>query len=209
MFNLLKSFGYIYFSIHYVIEYYDKTIKEIVEIVKSLKSPDLDEFHRKESQTKLNWLIFVLYDLIYYDQTQVEHYFTEKTKANALVRKRDIQRYCDEFIDSFKPFIEELFLNAEWATSKLFGTMVRFSLSESERPFQYNKELEQFIKIIETYRKDCTKEDIFKEKTIKFYDDDQLYIYKSNKLRDWTEFMAIVDANEELHKHFKMLSDNT
>jgi len=178
--------------------------------VKSLKSPDLDEVHRKELQSKLNWLIFVLYDLIYYDLTQVEHYFTEKTKANALVRKRDIQKYCDEFIDSFKPFIrEELFLNAEWATSKSFGTLVRFSISESEKPFQYNKELEQFVKIIETYRKEYTREDIFKEKTIKFYDDDQLYIYKSNKLRDWTEFKAIVDANEELHKYFKMVFENT
>lgn len=175
----------------------------------SYVAPDLDESYRKELQAKLNWLIFVLYDLIYHDQTQVEHYFTEKTKANALVRKRDIQRYCDEFIDSFRPFIEGLFLNAEWATSKLFGTMVRFSLSESENPFQYNKKLEQFVKIIETYRKEYTKEDIFKEKTMKFYDDSQLYIYKSNKLRDWTEFMAIVDANEELHKHFKILSDDT
>lgn len=31
---------------------------------------------------------------------------------------------------------------------------------------------------------------------MKFYDDDQLHIYKSNKLRDWTEFKAIGDANE-------------
>jgi len=32
-----------------------RTIKEIVEIVKSLKSPDLDGFRRKELQAKLNW----------------------------------------------------------------------------------------------------------------------------------------------------------
>ena len=42
---------------HFPIPYLDfnyKTTKEIVEIVKSLKSPDLDESHRKELQTKLN-----------------------------------------------------------------------------------------------------------------------------------------------------------
>ena len=52
---------------------------------------------------------------------------------------------------------------------------------------------------------ECEKKDVFKEKEIRFYDTNALYIYRSNKLRDWTGFMAIKDANKELDMYFQNL----
>lgn len=180
-------------------------VNKIVKIVKSLKSLDSCGSHYKKLQNDLDTLIFILYDLDYYDRKEIEQYYIEKEK-DTIVTEEDIQKYCEEFIDTFNPFIkEEFFLNPEWGTSEFFGTMVRFSVSEEEKPLQYNKELERFFHIIENQKIEYEKKDIFKEKKIKFYDNNELYIYKSNKFKDWTEFMAIKDANEELHEHFRRL----
>jgi hypothetical protein len=180
-------------------------VDEIIETAKSLKSIE-PGFSQKKLRENLDRLIFMLYDLDYYDVKEIEQYYIEKGKEGENpVRKKDMQKYCEEFIDTFKPFIrEELFLTSEWATIKTFGTMVRLSVSPREGPLQYNRELEKFVLLIENKTK-CEKKDIFKEKKIKFYDNNQLYIYKSNKQRDWTEFMAIKDANEELHEYFRRL----
>jgi len=189
------------------LEFNCNIVNEIIETVKSLKSLDPCGSPYKKLQDDLDRLIFILYDLDYYDRKEIEQYNLEKDKRrNTLVKKRDIQKYCDEFIDTFDPFIEgEFFLNPEWATSESFGTMVRFSASKEENPLHYNRELERFVHIIENQKIEFEKKDIFKEKKIKFYKNDVLYIYKSNKLKDWTEFMAIKDANEELRMHFREL----
>ena len=187
------------------LEFNRNVIKDIVKIVKSLKSLDSCRSYYKKLQNDLDELIFMLYDLIYYDRKEVEQYYIEKEK-DTIVKKEDIKRYCEEFIDSFNPFIkEEFFLNPEWGMSEFFGTMVRFSVSEEEKPLRYNKKLERFFHIIETQKIGYGKKDIFREKKIKFYDNNELYIYKSNKIKDWTEFMAMKDANEELHEHFRRL----
>ena len=189
------------------LEFNHNVVNDIVKIVKSLKSPDSCRSHYKKLQNDLDELIFMLYDLIYYDRKEVEQYYIEKEK-DTIVKKEDIKRYCEEFIDTFNPFIkEEFFLNPEWGMSEFFGTMVRFSVSEEENPLQYNKELERFFHIIEIQKIEYEKKDIFREKKIKFYDNNELYIYKSNKMKDWTEFKAMKDANEELHEYFRKLEE--
>ncbi len=48
---------------------------------------------------------------------------------------------------------------------------------------------------------------VFQEEKIKFYANNEFYIYKSNKLGDWTRFLAIKDANEEIELFFKKLGE--
>lgn len=179
-----------------------RDIDELVEIALSLKSVDPGELHYKNLQDDRDNLVFALYDLDYYDIKEIEHYFVEKERS---VTEEDIRKYCNEVIDTFQSFIEEGFtLAPEWATSESFGTLIRFSVSEDKTPLHYNKSLEQFVPLIERQKK-FERKDIFKEKKIRFYSNNNLYIYKSNKLRDWTEFMAIKDANEEIHLLFQKL----
>ena len=67
----------------------------------------------------------------------------------------------------------------------------------------------KFIYLIEKHEiKDYDRKNIFKEDKIKFYDGDKLYIYKSNRVRDWTEYMAINDANEEIKEYILTLKQN-
>ena len=182
-------------------------INKIVETASVLKSLPVSSPQYRKIQDDLENLIFTLYGLNYYDLKEVEQYTIEKEKG-ALVTEKDIKKYCEEFIDTLHSFVKEgYFLRPEWATSACFGTMVLFSLSRTVIPLQYNKDLEQFVHIIKDQEAEHEKKDIFKEKKIRFYDDKGLYIYRSNKLIDWTEFMAIKDSNEELNLYFQNLED--
>lgn len=172
--------------------------KELVE--KFVKSVEMGPLHCKLSQINdKNIFVLDLYDIYTYDIKKIEHYYMDK---NRYVTEKDMKKYCAEVIDSLHPFVRDgVNLIAEWATSEFFGTMVKFSASKDDRPVQYNKDLEQFIQIIESHTK-VERKDIFKEKKIRFYGNNSIYIYKSNKLKDWTEFMAILDGNKELHLIF-------
>lgn len=181
----------------------DEIIKT-VQLLESLGSCKNSSY--RKLQDDINGMIFDLYGLDYYDIKEIEHYKIERGRENTAVKDKDIQNYCREFADTFKPFIkEELFLNPKWGTSEFFGTIVKFGISEYRTPICYDKELERFVHIIENQEIEYGRKDVFKERKIKFYDDDELYIYKSNKLKDWTEFMAIRDANEELGIFFQKI----
>lgn len=182
-----------------------ETIEKINRTVESLKSLEsCNSSTYKKLQDHLDKLVFELYDLDYYVIQQIEHYHKmEKEKRRVLIKEVDMQEYCIEFIDTFKPFIkEEFFLNAEWGTSKFFGTMTKFTISKNKNLLLYNKKLEGFVHIIEKQEIGYDIKNIFKEEKIKFYDNDELYVYKSNKPKDWTKFMAIKDANEEIALFF-------
>ena len=147
-----------------------------------------------------------MYNFNCHDVKETEQYTIEN--RDIPVAEEDIRKYCEEFIDTLHSFVKKgYFLRPEWATSETFGTMVRFSLSRSIIPLQYNKDLERFVHIIEKQKIECERKDIFKEKKIRFYDQNGLHIYKSNKRRDWAEFMAIIDSNEELHMYFEKMED--
>lgn len=157
-------------------------------------------------ENDLEDLIFTLYGSNYYDLKETEQYIIEREKGDALVTEGVIRRYCEEFMYILHSFVKKgFFLRPEWATSESFGTMVRITLSRTVIPLQYNKELERFVHIMEKQGIECEKKDVFKEKEIRFCDNNALYIYRSNKLRDWTEFMAIKDANKELDMYFQNL----
>ncbi len=183
-------------------------IKEILKALKLIKSNvELDQ----KLQDELDKLVYKLYELDYYAICQIEHYNKlEKEKRKTYVTDDDVRDYCIEFIDTFKPVIKEgLFINSDWNISDFFGTMVRFTISETRRSKNVdNKELKRFIHFIEKHEiKGYDRKKVFKEEKIKFYDGDKLYIYKSNKPNDWTRLMAIKDASEEVELFFQKMGE--
>jgi len=195
------------------IENKNKEVEEIISINRLLKKLN---FYKKSDyiekiQDKLDRLIFELYDLDYYAIRQIEHYYKlEKEKKKILVTDEDMYDYCKEFVESFKPFIkDEFYINANWNISDFFGAIVRFAISESKIRMGPDKEkLKKFISIIEKHEiEGYDRRKVFKEEKIKFYDNDKLYIYKSNKPNDWTKLMAIKDANEEIGLFFRKLEE--
>jgi len=160
-------------------------------------------------EDEIDDLVYELYDLDHYAVKQIEHYIRlAKMEKIGFVTPEEVQKYCQEFIETFQPLIREgLFINADENISDFIGAMVKFTVSTSKRPFnQDNAELERFIPVIEKHEiEGYNRERFFKEEKIKFYDDNKLYMYKSNKPKDWTRFVAIKDANEEIELFFQTL----
>jgi type I restriction-modification system DNA methylase subunit len=178
----------------------DKT--EIVKaIVDKVGVIDSNLFDFKGLHDEIDRLVCSLYDLDYYAMQQVNHYEKIEDRPEGIVSGDEISEYCKEFSETFHPFLkDDLCINAAFYVSDFFGTMVEFTISKTKCQIVLSDEkLKPFIRIIEqnqvrTY--DRTR--IFKEEKNTFYDAERLYIYKSNRPKDWTRFMAIKDANEEI-----------
>jgi len=189
----------------------DEIIQDIIDTVKLLKDLALSRLITRESlKDRLDSLIFQLYGLDYYSIQQVEHYHKLEKEKRILVTDKEVWQYCKEFRETFKPLLQEgLAVNADWNISDFFGTLVRFTVSTVKRPMNDNNaELVRFISIIEKQEiEGYDRKKLFNEEKIKFYDADQLYIYKSNKRKDWTGLMAIKDANEEIGEFLSKLGN--
>lgn len=184
-------------------------INEIIKCANSLKksrkNSAINECEDHLIQ-KIDKLIFSFYELDYYFIEQIYHFIkVEKNKRKRIVSKMDLEEYCNEFIETFKPFVkDDCQINAISEISDFFGAMVKFIITrEIQEEFIDDKRLENFISIIEGYDiNGYNRRMFFNEEKIKFYDGDIFYIYKSNKPKDWTKFMAIKDANEEIADFF-------
>jgi len=181
-------------------------VNSIIHKVKLLKTLTL---HSPTSlKDEIDNLIYRLYDLDYYAMHQIEHYSKLEKLKWRNVTSEEIYKYCIEFTETFQSLLkEELFINADWNISDFIGAMVRFTISRNKREFNKdNKELERFIPIIEKHEiEGYDRKKFFTEEKMKFYDNSRFYIYKSNKPKDWTELMAINDANEEIEAFFQTL----
>jgi len=173
-------------------------VKAIIDKVRVIE-PNL--FDLKGLLDEIDSLVCSLYGLDYYAMQQVNHYEKIEDKPEGIVTGDEISEYCKEFGETFHPFLrDELCINAAYYVSGFFGTMVEFTISKTKCKIVLSDErLKPFIHIIEQNQVrayDRTK--IFKEEKNAFYDAERLYIYKSNRPKDWTRFMAIKDANEEV-----------
>lgn len=188
-----------------IIERIINLVESLKEINDNKKSPDINKI-----KNEIDDEIFNLYELDYYSIQQIKHYVKlEKEKRKILVTKEDVEKYCEEFIDTIIPFIkDEISIDHNYEISDFFGTMVKFTIVENKRDtFIDNRGvIGNFISIIESQEiNEYNRIRIFSEEKIKFYDGNKFYIYKSNKPKDWTNFMAIKDANEEISEFFHCL----
>jgi hypothetical protein len=182
-------------------------VASIVNSVELIKTALEDE--EKRLVDEIDRLVYKLYNLDYYSIQEVDHYIKTEELKYGEISYREIFAYCEEFERIFKPFLKEkLLLNADCEISDFIGVIVRFTVSTEKRQFNANnRELKSFLKIIERNKiKEYTRKKYFKEEKIKFYDNNQLWIYKSRNPKDWTALMAINDANEEIKVFFEAVT---
>ena len=180
-------------------------IEAIIEKVKLLK-----ENIENNDISDIDGLIYDLYELDYYERLQVDEYF----EIHFLGRKKivndiDFKSYISQFQNSFDHFIKPGYLlNAECKKSEFIGALIKFTLSKKGRNPKFDSlELKKLTALIEKENIDYTNEDIFKEEKIRIYDDNNLYIYKSNQYKDWTQTKAINDVKDELDLIIKNFGD--
>jgi hypothetical protein len=184
----------------------ENKIEIVNTIIEKVKVIDSTLFPLDDLLDDIDNLVFKLYGLDYYALQQVNHYQELEENPEAIVTPEEIHLYFKEFSETFSPFLKEnLFISAAYFISDFFGTMIRFTMSKNrQQTISKDDSLEPFIFLIkqkEVEKFDTTK--IFKEEKRSFYDDEKLYIYKSNRVKDWTPFMAIQDANEEIGLFFQ------
>ena len=66
--------------------------------------------------------------------------------------------------------------------------------------------LKQLNQIIQNdYLQQIDEADILEEKNMKFYSENSLIVYKSNRLKDWTRVEALNDVKQEIAEIYNQL----
>ncbi len=188
------------------IEDKSQLVKDIVEKVEEIRI----EKYEEELKEHLNNLIFSFYDLDDYEKLQIMDYQNiKKRKGNNLVHANDFKEYVELFQKSFAFMLEKgCELNADCFESDFLGALVRFNISNEKLKTNYNisTTLKQLSQIIQNdYLQQIDKADILEEKKLKFYSENNLIIYKSNRLNDWTRVEALNDVKQEIAEIYNQL----
>jgi type I restriction-modification system DNA methylase subunit len=173
-------------------------VQEIVMLVSQIHKKG--SINDQELET-IDKLVFSLYSLDYYAIQQIDNYFRMEETKDYIVKNQEVEQYCDEFIATFQPFLkQDLIMNARWNVSDFFGAIVEFSISNTKLPFKPNdKELERHSLIIDKEKvTPCDNKGVPREDKVVIYNQNRLLIYKANKPSNWTKFMALQDANNEI-----------
>jgi len=165
--------------------------------------------------------VFDLYDLDCYERQQINDYYKiQERKTDNLVSPEDMNEYTNEFIDSFNLFIEKgYFLNAQFYICKFLGSLVKFEFSKEQKETkpEYSdlketkpeySDLKRLVGII-LHEKISDIKNVLKEKEERLYDNNVLYLYKSNHLKDWTRTKALDDVKREVGIIFENLPDKS
>jgi len=181
-------------------------VTEIVEKVEEIRIKK----HEEELKEQLNNLIFSFYDLDYYEKLQIMDYQNiKKRKGNNLVHANDFKEYVESFQKSFAFMLEDgCELNADCFESDFLGALVRFNISNEKLKTRCNMSttLKQLNQIIQNdYLQQIDKADILEEKNMTFYSENNLIIYKSNRLKDWTRVEALNDVKQEIAEIYNQL----
>lgn len=185
----------------------DVIIKEIIETVSKIK----DEGNIGKYQDQIDTLVFELYDLDYYERQQIKDYYKlQKRKRKNLVDRDDMKEYVDEFVDAFSPIIEVgSVLNPECYICDFLGSLVKFKFSNKRTGIKFeSSDLKKLLGIIQYARiEKIDQKNILEEKKIRIYDNNILYLYKSNHLKDWTRIEALDDVKREFGIIYEKLPD--
>lgn len=167
----------------------------------------------QQNERKLNDVVFDVYHLLDYEKEVIrEFYQTRVERADAklaLVTKKDLQRYFEEFKRAFSLILSpEHTMSATYQISSSLGAIICISItnkSDSADAIFENSELSllRFAKSKQLSKVEATK--ILYEEKVKIYDRNKFYIIKSNQFKDWTVRMAMLDAKEEMGLFLKHL----
>lgn len=175
----------------------ERIIKNIEVLVSKIKN----DRNIQKYQENIDDLVFELYNLDYYERRQIKDYY-EFWRRQDLVNGSDVEGYINEFVEGITPFIEKgYYLNAEAYICNFLGSLVKFNFEKNKQRMRIDEssELKKLLGIIQYQRiRDIGIGNILKEKELRMYDENVLYIYKSNHPKDWTRTKALDDVKREV-----------
>lgn len=174
---------------------------EIKRIFEDYFSKDIKSF-----ENQIDELIFNLYNLTTYQKEIIREFYQIRVERaeNKLkyVQAKDIESYIEEFAKTFNLIIKKgrKLVGLKYKISANIGAVVCFTIVDENETTktEEDKSLEilHFVKNKQIQQVDISK--ILNEEKVKIYDNEFMYIVKSNLFKDWTVRQAIKDAKEEL-----------
>jgi type I restriction-modification system DNA methylase subunit len=159
----------------------------------------------KEIKNQIDELVFDLYNLSTYQKEIIREFYQVRVERASsklkYVQPKDIEKYAEKFAEVFNDMLEEgKVLKALYKISQNLGAIVCFTIVDEENSSKVEQnnqyEIFHFIKKKQIQHAEISK--ILNEDKVKIYDNEYLYIIKSNLFKDWTIRQAIKDAKEEI-----------
>lgn len=173
-----------------------------------------DDETQLKLENQIDELVFDLNNLTTYQKEIIREFYQVRVERSSsklkFVRPNDIEKYAKKFIEVFNDMLKEgKALNASYNISQNLGATVCFTIVDKENSSKVEQnnqyEILHFIK-----KKQIQHAEVFKilnEDKVKIYDNEYLYIIKSNLFKDWTIRQAIKDAKEEIGLLLSKLPD--
>jgi type I restriction-modification system DNA methylase subunit len=155
-----------------------------------------------EIEDKIDGLVFELYGLKEYQKEIIREFYQIRVERfNDKVNEVDMKKYIEKFSHVFALMLQKgKSMIATYKISATVGTIVCFTIVDENKIHhpQEDKNLEilNFVKRKQIEKSDISK--ILNEDKVKIYDNQFMYIIKSNLFKDWTIRQASKDAREEL-----------
>ncbi|MCK4796131.1 MAG: N-6 DNA methylase, partial [Spirochaetes bacterium] len=202
------------------INYSDKKIKNLIQLVDEIENLKNEKYNNnqlfndydnkiKEKEKRIDHIVYGLYNLKTYEIDLIEDFFLiNQDRKNDVVNHKDIEKYIKKFRESFNLVLEKkYYLNASYSIDNFYGAYVCFDIVDlSNIKEKIENQNSNIFKLINNDKKDeLINWSLFKMDKNKIYDNNKLYIIKSNYLKDWTKTEARKDASEEIGEFFKKL----
>ncbi|MDB5032679.1 N-6 DNA methylase [Mucilaginibacter sp.] len=139
-------------------------------------------------------------------QIRVERANNSRSVAN----HKDIENYIANFKKTFSLILSDAHtLNFSYHISSNFGAIISASIvpvnKVSTIAVDENLKILNFVKSKQMQNADALN--VLNEGKVKLYEENKIYIIKSNQFKDWTVRQAIKDAREEVSQFIKQLKD--
>ena len=156
-------------------------------------------------ENKIDELVFDLYNLKEYQKEIIREFYQIRVEraGNRLkyVYRKDIVTYIEEFAKSFNLMLEKgKKLVGKYNISANVGAVVGFTIVDEND--EYSPKEDKTLEILHFVKKkqitQAERDKILNEDKVKIYDNEFMYIIKSNLFKDWTVRQAMRDAKEEI-----------
>jgi len=204
-----------------IIDFDNEEIKKITQLVTEIENQKYKKYNKDvfdnydydkeiiDIEKQIDYIVYNLYNLKNYEINLIEDFFLiNQTRKNDIVNDEDIEDYVKKFRESFNLILESgYYLNSEYSIDQFYGAYLCFEIvdinNKKEKPQKVNSNI--FEIVTENNKDEFLNWSLFKMEKKKIYDNNKLYIIKSNYLKDWTKTEAIKDAKEEIGEFFKRL----
>ncbi|MCD4730332.1 MAG: hypothetical protein K8R74_07020, partial [Bacteroidales bacterium] len=183
-------------------------IKELVSRIKRTNNSN----ELNDLELKIDELVFNLYNLKEYQKEIIREFYQVKVERAKLkqAKDHDIEKYIEKFSEVFGYMLEKgSKMVAKYNISLNVGAVVCFTIVDENKAHEpiEDKTLEILHFVKRKQISDADRNKILNEDKVKIYENEFIYIIKSNQFKDWTIRQAIKDAREELNLMMANLPD--